>query len=283
MSLVLEGLLMRVLMVLLLLCALLSLHEDLLADELLLLLRGVVGVGEVHVASDRTNASLGLEQCLKSIQLCNLMRGQESPSWAAGSSHCVLVSRLVQVRLADLSHSVHLLQFSTSSTPLQDPMVLLGIHIQWLLIATAGLLALTTRRCFSTAGWVWRQRKMRLMLMVHLWWVWRTLQLVMRLVGLLRMRVRVAKVLRGTALRMRGRRSGRALRCHHSHSKLLLLKVRVPSIWVLAVDDSLLVRLLLLWWLQLLLVVEHRFFRLSIVVGCGWRRTVLDYWWAHDS
>lgn len=67
MSLVLEGLLMRVLMVLLLLCALLSLHEDLLADELLLLFRGVVGVGEVHVASDRTNASLGLEQCLKSI------------------------------------------------------------------------------------------------------------------------------------------------------------------------------------------------------------------------
>lgn len=179
---------MRVLLLLLLLCALLSLHEDLLTDELLLLLWGVVGVGEVHVASDRTNTSLGLEQCLKSIQFCNLMRGQESPSWAAGSSHRMLVSRLVQVRLADLGHSVHFLQFSTGSTSLQDPVVLLSIHIQWLLIATAGLLALTAGRSFTTASWVWRQRKMRLVLMVHLWWVWRTLQLGVRLV-LLRVRV----------------------------------------------------------------------------------------------
>lgn len=77
----------------------------------------------------------------------------------------------------------------------------------------------------------------------------------------------MAKILRRTTLRMRRRRSGWALRCHHSHGKLLLLKVRVPPIWVLAVDDSLLVRLLLLWRLLLLLVVEHRLFRLYIVVG----------------
>jgi hypothetical protein len=47
---------------LLLLSALLSLHEDLLSQELLLLLWSIVGVGEVHIASDGTDASLGFKQ-----------------------------------------------------------------------------------------------------------------------------------------------------------------------------------------------------------------------------
>lgn len=92
---------------LLLLSALLSLHEDLLIQELLLLLWSVVGVGEMHIASDGTNTSLGFEQCLKSIQLCNLMRGQEATSWASRSAHRVLVSRLVQVRLVCVVHTVN--------------------------------------------------------------------------------------------------------------------------------------------------------------------------------
>jgi len=129
----------RLLTLLTLRATLLSLYLDLLLNELLLLLRRVVGLRQMHVATYGSYSTLRLEQGLQAIQFSNLMGGQEAPSWATRATHRVLVSGLVQVGLTDLGHSIHFLQLGSGSTTLQDAVILLRVDIHGLLVSSCGI------------------------------------------------------------------------------------------------------------------------------------------------
>jgi hypothetical protein len=67
-------LLLLLLLWVLLLLRLLLLDLNLLLDERLLLLWGVLMMGQVHIATKGSNSSLSLKLCLQSVHLCNLLR-----------------------------------------------------------------------------------------------------------------------------------------------------------------------------------------------------------------
>lgn len=104
--------------------------------------------------------NLGVLQVLKtfhllqSLLLCDLSSSQETTALSTRTSHCVFMSRLVQVGFSGSCNFQSLLQLGSRYTSLQDSVVLLSVHVEGLF---RGLLHLGLRRHLWRWNLMWNR------------------------------------------------------------------------------------------------------------------------------